>query len=92
MSGRPYISKRKQREPRVAVFCRCGAQWLGAVAIGNAVIDAHAMRPGGNRVGCRLITAAEYEALGLPIKWPQWWTPSERRDAVRYRHPIGMAP
>jgi hypothetical protein len=67
----------KPKEPRIAVFCPCGAQWLGRVALDNPVIADHRRRCGPP------ISAEAYQALGYRIKWPLWWTESERAEALR---------
>lgn len=64
-------------EPRIAVFCRCGAQWFGrAVNSGAFNISCHR-----NRCG-ELVPAQTFELLGYEIAWPRHWTEPER-DAVR---------
>jgi len=64
------------REPRVAVFCRCGARWFGKHAIGNPVIADHRERCGPP------ITADAFERAGFQMGWPTGWTQAER-DTVR---------
>jgi hypothetical protein len=71
-----------KKEPRVAVFCRCGAAWFGKYVRDNDVIAAHQAKK-----GCGpLITADEYEqgtyGEARKIKWPAGWTPEEQA-AVR---------
>ena len=65
-----------QREPRVAVFCRCGARWFGKHAIDNPVIASHRARCGPP------ITGAAFERAGFRFNWPYGWTQAER-DTIR---------
>jgi len=63
----------KERDPRVAVFCSCGAQWFGRHAIDNPVIADHAERCGPP------ILRSEFEHLGFTVKFPKGWTRAERK-------------
>lgn len=71
------MTKRRKTatEPRVAVFCRCGAQWFGQHAINNPVIADHEARCGPR------ISAAQFERRGFRLKWPKSWT----KAAIRVR-------
>ena len=72
----------REKDPRVAVFCRCGAVWFGRHTIENQVIEDHQ-----TRLGCGpAITADEFEqgtyGQARKIKWPAGWTQDEI-DKVR---------
>ena len=69
------MSRGRKVEPRIVVFCRCGAAWFGRAAIENPVMESHRARCGAP------ISAGTYEARGWRIKWPQWWTAHERDTA-----------
>jgi hypothetical protein len=61
-------------EPRISVFCRCGAQWHGKVAVNNKWIEAHrdgtAPRQRG-RPRCKIVSAADFIAAGHLVKYPR---------------------
>ncbi len=59
--------KVKTPEPRVSVYCRCGAQWHGKSAVNNPVTAEHSRRCGA------LLAADEYESLGHVVKQPAGW-------------------
>jgi hypothetical protein len=59
----------KAAEPRISVFCRCGAQWHGRFAVDNPVIADHAAR-----ATCELLSRVEYELAGYVVKLPAYWT------------------
>lgn len=67
---------RRSFEPRVAVFCRCGAQWFGRYAVDNPAIGYHARRCG------PAIDAAAFAALGFTARPPAAWK-REQVDAAR---------
>lgn len=59
--------KRRRPDPRVSVFCRCGAQWHGRYAVQNPVIPFHAARCGAP------IDAAAFTARGHVVREPKAW-------------------
>ena len=66
---------RKGSEPRIAVFCRCGAQWFGRfIASAESNIDTHRERCG------EPVPIQTYELLGHKVIWPGHWTDDERAD------------
>jgi len=71
-----YVRRSRRPEPRVSVFCRCGAQWWGAVAVNNSIIIDHR-----NRCGLP-ITAARYQ-LSFHLKPPQGWTEADVAKATQ---------
>jgi hypothetical protein len=65
---RMIAERRNKPDPRISVFCLCGAQWHGRYAVNNPVIEDHAARCGPPAA------LEEYEAAGHRAKFPRWWT------------------
>ena len=65
----------KTKDPRQAVFCRCGAHWVGRwVASAAPIIEGHRTRCG------PLIPVQTFELLGWKVTWPAHWTLAERAE------------
>jgi len=67
------MARGKANDPRIAAFCRCGAQWFGR-QVHTAILNIES-----HRSNCGdPIPAQPYELLGHKIVWPHDWTDAER--------------
>jgi hypothetical protein len=59
----------KKPQPKIAVFCRCGAQWYGVNVTDNAeVLYSHRQRCGPP------ISEEKYAAMFIyKVRHPKWW-------------------
>ena len=70
------MNKGRQKDPRIGVFCRCGAQWFGrTVSSAAPVIEGHAAKCG------PAVPAQTFELMGHRLIWPSHWTDEERQAA-----------
>lgn len=68
----PWWNNGKVSEPRVSVFCRCGAQWHGRFAVDSSSIREHQQRCGDP------VTREQFKRMGYRFVFPQTWTLAEK--------------